>query len=446
VDLRQTVAELLAGPVDADTVAELLKEVQPYDLAEVISQLPDEDRLRLVRWLPSAFAAETLEYLTHELQYAILDHLGEEAASAVVNELSSDAVADLVLSVHPRQAERLLGLLPPDYRETVLKLTSYPENTAGGRMTVDYISLRQTWTAEQVLQHIRKVAKDVETISYLYVVDHEGKLAGVTSLRDVFLADPQQKVQDFMSTRVISVLATADQEEAARTMANYDFLSMPVTDPAGRLVGIITWDDIMDVIEEEATEDIQRMGGTEPLGEPYMNVNLFTLYRKRVGWLLLLFVAQSFTGTILKHFEDYLSQVVALTFFIPLLIDTGGNSGSQAATTVIRAMAVGEVAPLDFLRVIWREARLGLILGATMAGATLLWAFLLDSSVALGLTVAVTILAIVLVGSTVGAALPIIGRKLGFDPAVLSAPLITTVADTLGLLIYFKAAQTILGL
>ncbi|MDQ7794826.1 MAG: magnesium transporter [bacterium] len=442
----EDVLRLLAELDDDERVAEILREQQPYDVAELIPDLPAEARLRIMRSLPPAFAAETLEHLTPELQYSILDHLGEDAATAVANELSSDAVADLALSVHPRQAERLLALLPPDYREVVRKLTTYPESSAGGRMTVDYISVRQTWTQDQVMQHIRKVAKDVETINYLYVVDQDGRLTGVTSLRDLILAQPGDRVQDFMSTRLIAVTATADQEEAARELANYDFLAVPVTDPAGRLVGIITWDDVMDVIEEEATEDIQRMGGTEPLGEPYMEVNLFTLYRKRVGWLLLLFLAQSFTGTILKHFEGFLSQVVALTFFIPLLIDTGGNSGAQASTTVIRAMAVGDVTPIDFLRVVWREARLGLILGLTMAAATLLRAFLLGSGVALGLTVAVTILAIVLVGSTVGAALPIIGRRLGFDPAVLSAPLITTIADTLGLLIYFWAARMILGL
>lgn len=425
---------------------ELLDELQPFDIAELIPELTEPQRLMLLQLLPHDRAAAALEHLSYDQQYRLLDHLPEATARLVLADLPSDALVDLMGAIHPRQAEALMHLVPDDNKDRIRQLMTYPETTAGGRMTIGYIVVRSFWTAAQVIAHFRKVAHQVEAASYVYVVDGVGQLVGVASIRDILLSPDDLPVSEIAYTKVVSVEATADQEEAARILSQYDFLALPVVNDLGRLVGVITVDDIMDVFEEEATEDIQRLGGTQPLEEPYLATGMFAMFRKRIGWLLVLFVAESFTGTIMRHFEDVLTQVVALAFFIPLLIDTGGNSGSQASTLVIRALAVGEVTMKDFFRIVWREARLSLMLGLVMAVAAFARAAMLGGGPALGLTVATTIALIVVVGSTIGAALPLIGKRLGIDPAVFSAPLITTVADGVGLLIYFQMARMFLNL
>lgn len=421
-------------------------ELRPFDLAEASEALEQDEVLRLLGALEPEIAAETLEHLDFTAQYRLLDKLPPEASGAILAAMSSDGLADLVKAVHPRQAEALLVRLEAGEAATIRRLITYPEDTAGAIMTADYISVRCNQTAAGVLEHIRKVAGDAEVYAYIYVVDNRGRLAGAMSLRELILAEPASQVETFMTHDLVSVNGYADQEEAARLLADYDFVAIPVVDDAGRLVGVISVDDVLDVVQDEATEDIQRLGGSAPLDEPYLESSFARLFRKRIGWLLLLFVVQSITSNILGFFQSFLEQVVALTFFIPLLIGTGGNAGGQAATLVIRAMALGEIGCGDVLRVVWREARLALTLGVTMAAATLGWALLLSQPAALGLTVALSVAAVVLVGSTVGALMPLVGRRLGFDPAVFSAPLITTVADTVGLLVYFQIARVVLGL
>ncbi len=296
------------------------------------------------------------------------------------------------------------------------------------------------------LSHIRKIGNKAEIIAYIYVLGPLGQLVGVLSLRELIMTPPANSLQEIMTTNVISVPAEEDQEHAARLLALYDLVALPVVNPKGQMVGIITVDDVLDVIEDEATEDIQMMGGSQPLDSPYLHAGFFALFQKRITWLLLLFVVETLTGNILKHFEQTLAQVVALTFFIPLLIDTGGNAGSQASTLVIRAMAVGEITAKDFIKVIWRETRIGLVMGLTMAAASLLFVYFLHGSLHIGLTVAATLIAIVTISSFIGAILPMAAKRWGVDPAVISAPLITTVVDTSGLIIYFFLARWILGL
>jgi len=425
---------------------DLLDELQPYDIATILPELDWDHQVDLLRILPSGIAASTLEHLDHDDQYRLIDHLDDVAVRAILAEMSSDALVDLIGAIHPRQAKEILRRVPVEDLAGIRQLMTYPDYTAGGRMTIGYIAVRQEWTAEQVIAHFRKVGAQADLTNYLYIVDKDGRLVGVTSLREVLLSPPKTPIFDFMYTKVVSIMAETDQEQAARVLGQYDFLALPVVTNSGRMVGVITADDVIDVFEQEATEDIQLLGGSQPLDEPYLQSSFSSLFRKRIGWLLVLFVAASFTGNILQYYEGYLDQVVALAFFIPLLIGTGGNSGSQASTMVIRAMAVGEVSIKDFMRVVWREARLGLALGIAMAIASFIRSYFLGGPANLGLTVASAVCLIVVVGSTFGAALPILGKRIGLDPAVFSAPMITTVADTAGLIIYFQMARLIMGL
>jgi magnesium transporter len=445
--VQERIRERLAV-MDEGELRAALEELQPFDLAELLREREEreDEQIRLLGAAAPELAAGALEHLDHQDQYRLLDHLDESVSQALLTAMSSDALSDLIGVVHPRRARELLRRLPEEQRAEVRRLLEFPENTAGGRMTVDYLEAQQHWTAAQVLAHFRKVGREVELANYVYVVDSAGRLAGVASMRDVLLSAPETLVSEIMYTQVVSVRADADQEEAARLLQQYDFVALPVVDAAGRIVGVITIDDIVDVIEEEATEDIQILGGLAPLDEPYLDLSLARLFRKRIGWLLLLFLAASFTTSILRHHEGLLDQVVALAFFVPLLIGTGGNTGAQASTLVIRAMALGEVTLVDFLRVLWREIRIGLALGGAMAIVAFALARVVDLPLDLGLTVAATVILIVIVASVLGAGFPLIGRRFGLDPAVFSAPLITTIVDATGLLIYFQVARIIMGL
>ncbi len=434
-----------AGGAAAGAVA--AEGLPPVELAAALLALPGaEERRRLVQSLPPGRAAETLEHLRPEEQYRLLDHLPEESARAVLNEMSSDVVADLLLALHPRQRDRLLHWLPSDYREKVASLMAYPENSAGSLATVDYIGLREYWTAEQALAHVRKVGREADVVYYLYVLDALGRLVGVASLRDLILAEPGMPVGRLMKTRVIQVEAGTDQEEVARVLRRYDLVAVPVVDAAGRMLGVVTVDEVLDVMEEEATEDVHRMGAVQPVAEPYLEAPLWTLFRKRVGWLLALFVAEALTGTVLRHYEDEIARVVALALFIPLVIGTGGNAGSQASTLVIRALAVGDVGARDVLRVVWKESRLGLVLGAVMGSIGILRALLLGVTGDIALAVGAAQVVVVIWASLVGALLPLLGSRFRLDPAVFSAPLIATATDAVGLLIYFEVARLLLGL
>ncbi len=436
---------LLLAEKDTTGITELLKDLQPYDLSVLFKELSYENRQQLLTILPVEISAGALEYLEPYQQYALLDHLPLIPKTDILNQLSSDVIIQLFTAIHPRQAEQLMAALQDPYREQIRELMLYPEDTAGSLANVDYIAAREWWTVKQTLGHIRKIGNKAEIIAYIYVLGHLGQLAGVLSLRELIMSPPGCSLQEIMTTNVISVPAEEDQEHAARLLARYDLVALPVVNINNQMVGILTVDDILDVIEDEATEDIQMLGGSRPLDSPYLHAGFYSLFQKRIIWLLLLFVVQTLTGTILKHYEHILAQVVTLTFFIPLLIDTGGNAGSQASTLVIRAMAVGDVTARDFLRVVWREIRLGLVLGMTMAAASLLFVHFLHGSLYIGLTVSATLIVIVTISSFIGAILPMLAKRWGVDPAVISAPMITTVVDTSGLLIYFLLARWILG-
>lgn len=443
--LEQVRAQL-ADPQAHGALLDVLGPLQPFDISEILLALEPEEQLRLVELLPADVGALAIEYLEPEIQYRILHRLPEATALPLLNTMSSDAVVDLLLAVHPHQAERLLAWLPEAYREKIDDLMTYPPYTAGSLVTIDYIAAREGWTVARTLEHIRKVGGDAEMVSYVYVVDGRGHLQDVVSLRELILADPSARLRDIMNNVVVSVTADTDQEEAARILSQYDFLALPVVDGQGRLIGIVTVDDLLDVIEEEATEDVQMMGGAQPLPGTYFATPVIVLFQKRVVWLLVLFLGQAYTSTVLRHFEATLANAVALAFFIPLLIGTGGNTGSQTVAILVRSLAVGEVGFKDLFRVMGRELATGILLGATLGLATWGRAYMMGLGIEFGPIVGLSGLFIVVWAALVAGILPLLLHRLKVDPALVSGPLITTVVDGTGLFIYFTLARLMLGL
>jgi magnesium transporter len=443
--LKQMVQELLMSGNDRKLI-EFLHELQPFDISTLLTEFEEPDQLKILALTEPDIAAETLEHLDYDEQYRLLDHSPDEVTRSILASMSDDAVADLVMAIHPRQAQEILRRVPKEDLAGIRLLMTYPDDSAGGIMSLDYIAVREDWNVSRVINHFRKVGGKATVTNYVYVVDPQGRLAGVTSLKEVLLSNPDTLVSDIMYTKIVSVPVDAHQEETAKLLSRYDFVALPVTDNDGRLVGVIAVDDILDVIEEEDTEDIHKLGGSQPLDEPYMSSSLFDLVKKRIGWLLVLFIAEGFTGNILRSYEDILAQVVALTFFIPLLTDTGGNSGSQASTLVIRAMALGEVTLKDLAKILWKELRIGAVLGLIMGMVGFVFSWVIGGSQAVALTVSITLVVILVVSSTIGAVLPLIGTRFGVDPAVFSAPLISTIVDATGLLVYFAVASRVLKL
>jgi len=437
---------LLEPGASGNALLELVDELQPYDLSLLLRELSQDQKNSLLQSIPPEIAAETLEHLEPLEQYHHLSNLNHRAAVDILNHLSSDNIVQLFAALHPRQTERLISYLEPEYQAKVRDLLTFPENSAGSLASVDFVAARRGWTAEQALEHLRKVGQRAEMYKYIYVLDPLGGLTGVVSLRDLILADPQTPVEEIMATKLITVAAETDQEEAAQLLARYDLEALPVVSGSGRMVGIITVDDILDIIEEEATEDIHLLGGSQPLDTPYLQSGILDVFRKRIVWLALLFIAGAITSNILQHYEKVLGQMIALTFFIPLLINTGGNAGAQTCTMVTRAMVLGDVGLKDFVKVIFREMRLGLALGAAMAVVGFAWSRILQNPHNIAFTISATIVTLVTVSSTIGAAMPVIGKRFGLDPAVFSAPMITTIVDALGLIIYFQFARMIMGL
>lgn len=444
-ELGSRLEALLEQPDDR-IVNEFVLTLRPADVALLLARTPDEAaRGRVFALLSAEAAARVIEESRLDMQKALLNELSTDRIQSVLEEMSSDDLADLIGSLRPQEAGRLLELIPEE-AAGIRQLMAYPENSAGGVMTPEFVRLRESQTAAEAIEHIRKRAPGVETIYYLYVTDEQRQLTGVISLRQLIVAEPGQRVGQLMDRHVVKVPVTMDQEQVAQILTRYDLLAVPVVGDNDVLLGVVTVDDALDVMHEEATRDIQQLGGSTPLEAPYLQTSFLSLVNSRVWWLLLLFLLQSLTITIMDHYGAALESVILLAFFVPLLIDTAGNAGSQASTLVIRALAVGDLRMSDFARVVLREASVGLTLGVVMALATMVRAALMGSPILIGYTVALTIMLIVLVASVIGGALPILIQRLNLDPAVASAPLITTVADTAGLLLYFTIASWMLGL
>jgi magnesium transporter len=430
-----------------------LEELPGAEVADVLRELPPQEAALVFRFLRRDEAGEVFAYLPAERQEELIHALGTEGSLRVVEAMDPDDRARLLDELPAEIAQRIMASLSPEDRRVTQAILGYPPESVGRLMTPDYISVRPDWTIRRVLQEIRTRGRDAETINVLYVVDDEGRLIDDLRLRQVLLADPDLPVEQIIDHQFTGLIATDDQEEAVRVMARYDRAVLPVVDSRGVLVGIVTADDVADVAEEEATEDIQKLGAVEALDEPYMLTTLQTMYRKRSGWLSILFLGQSITVFVLGAFEQYLEAVTVLMLFIPLVISCGGNSGSQAAMLATRALALREILPRDWRRIVGREIATGLALGLTLGflGMALfyVWHTLGVASTQEPLRVALTVggavVGIVLWGTTAGSLLPLILQRLGFDPAVASTPLVATLMDATGIVIYFMVAILVLG-
>ncbi len=440
--LSQVRAALAAG--DWNRAVALIESLRPPDQADLFGELPPEEQDALLPRLDVEDSADILEELEDSEAAELAARLDTETLAQILDEMEPDEAADLLGDIPPAQAIQALSAM--EEADEVEPLLAHPDETAGGLMTPPLVTLRQEMTAEEAIAHLRALAPDSETVYYLFVVDDENRLVGVVSLRQLIVAPPATRIREIMDPEVIHIHAGADQEEAARLMSRYNLLALPVVDDENHLLGLITHDDLVGVLEDEATEDIYRLSASEPLDEPYLDTPIPTMFRKRIGWLLLLFVTETFTGSVLRLFEHELAEAIALTFFVPLLIGTGGNAGSQVASAVIRALALGELTFRHLLIVVWREIRTALLLGLAMGAIGFLRALTWHSPSPLAITVAVSLSAIVVWAAIIGASLPLIAHRLRIDPAVVSGPAMSTLVDATGLVIYFLIARAIMGL
>jgi len=432
----------------------LFSEMPPADVAEIILDLPEDERVIIFRILPNVLAADVFEYLDLESQQQLLRGMAHEQVVSLLNEMSPDDRTALLEELPSAAARQLIQLLTPDERKIAQALLGYPEGSVGRLMTPDFIAAREDWTVQQVLDYVREHGQDRETLNFVYVVDDKGRLIDDLRMREFLLRPLTTKVGRIMDRSFVHLTANETQGEALNIFRKYDRAALPVVDSANVLVGIVTVDDMLDVAEEEATEDIQKIGGMEALDEPYMRIPLWKMVRKRAGWLVILFLGEMLTATAMSNYQDEIAKAVVLALFLPLIISSGGNSGSQASTLIIRAMALGEVGLRDWWRVASRELQagfsLGLILGTIGAIRVAVWSVIGEKYFhreiygphwpLVALTVGIALIGVVLWGSLSGSMLPFLLRRLGADPATSSAPFVATLVDVTGLVIYFSIA------
>ena len=424
-----------------------LAEWNEADIASVLEELPHEELLKVFRILPKSIAADVFAFLPVELEQEIITTLTDREAANIINNLMADDAADLMEEMPAGLVKKLLANADPEARRDINHLLRYPEDSAGSLMTVEFVDLKENLTVQECIDRIRRVGVDKETIDTCYVLDLGRHLIGTVSLRDLLLNQPDSHVVEFMNENVISTNTMTDQEEVAKMFQKYDLTTMPVVDNEGRLVGIITIDDVVDILQEEVTEDIEKMAAILPTDKPYMKTGTFETWKKRIPWLLLLMISATVTGKIITHYENALGAYVVLTSFIPMLMDTGGNAGGQASVTIIRGLSLEEIEWHDIFRVIWKEIRVAVVCGATLAVAGFAKIMMFDDvSVVVALVVCLTLVVTVFFAKIVGCSLPMIAQKIGFDPAVMASPFITTIVDALSLLIYFQFATRILGI
>jgi magnesium transporter len=431
---------------EREGVVGLAELIGAAEWADLVPQLEPSEVAVLIQWLPDEEIALILEELSPTEAARILRSLSANEAGELLGEMDPDDAADVVELLPDEEVHEILVRMQPADAAEIRSLSGYEPDSAGGIMTPAYVAVARDATSAQAIAAIRRLVDDAETVNYVYVVDDERHLLGVLSLYRLLLSPDDTPVEKLMAPSTVRVRASADQETAARILTDRNLLAIPVVDDDDHILGIITEDDVADVLQAEATEDIERLGGSQPLNLPYRLASVPLLVRKRVGWLLLLFFAEGYTGTVLQNFEGELKAVVALSFFIPLLIGTGGNIGSQTVTLVVRAMALGEVAMRDIGWLVFKELRVGLVIGLFMAAVGVAQAIFLHVSNDIAFVVALTLVSICIWSATVASALPLLLRRLGVDPAVVSAPLISTLVDGTGLIIYFEIARLWLGL
>lgn len=452
-EMLEKIEDLLSRKRYAE-LRDLLLSMEAADIAVLCADL-DEARLPLLfRLLPKEQAAEVFVELDSDEQEMLIRGFSNTELKEVLDELYLDDTVDIVEEMPANVVKRILKHSDPEIRKSINEILKYPEDSAGSIMTTEFVDLKKTMTVEDALKRIRRTGPDKETINICYVIDDGRNLLGVLSIRTLLLAEEDDVIGDIMEQNFISVQTLDDQEVVARMLSKYDFLALPVVDTENRLVGIVTVDDAMDVLQEEVTEDIEKMAAMLPSDKPYLKTGIFETFKSRIPWLLLLMISSTFTGQIISSFEDALAAVTVLTAYIPMLMDTGGNCGSQSSVSVIRGISLNEIEFSDLFQVIWKEIRVAVICGVTLAAANFVKLMLVDRmlfhnqlmTIPVAAVICCTMVCTVLCAKLVGCALPMLAKKIGFDPAVMASPFITTIVDALSLLIYFRFAISILGI
>ena len=425
----------------------ILEDMNESDIADIIEDL-EEDKVRKVfRLLPKSMAAEVFVYLPMDVQTSIIAMMSDKDAGSFVDMLASDDATDLLDEMPANVVTRILANTTKETRRDINELLKYPEDSAGSIMTVEYLDFKETMTAKECIDKIRHEGSDKETINNCFVLDKNRMLLGSIDIKDLLLANQDETVNNIMDDDIIYAETMEDQEVVAEMFKKYDLLVMPVVDSEKRMVGIITIDDIVDILEEETNEDIAKMAAITPSDKPYLSLSVFEIWKKRIPWLLLLMISATFTSLIIQKYEAALAAMVILTSYIPMFMDTAGNAGSQSSVTIIRSLAISEIEFKDFFKVIWKEFRVSILCGVVLAVCNFLKLLLIDKvAVTVALVVCLTLLVTVMFAKLIGCTLPLVAKKIGFDPAVMASPFITTIVDSISLVVYFSIATMILGI
>lgn len=440
----QALLELLERR-DLHALRAALLEENEVDIAEFLEELPQDKIVVVFRALPKEMAAEVFSNLEPDTQQVIIQSATDQEVSAIVEELYVDDAVDMLEELPANVVKRVLKAARPDTRKLINQFLNYPDNSVGSIMTAEFTDLKQSMTVAQAIAHIRRTGENSESVYTCYVTDAGRRLEGVLTIKELLLAQDDQLIADLMETDVITAETTEDQEEAVARMMKYDFISMPVVDKEGRLVGIVTVDDVMDVMEEEATEDFEKMAAMAPSEKPYLKTSVLSLAKHRILWLLVLMISGMITGGILGQYEAAFAAMPLLVTFIPMLTDTGGNAGSQSSTLVIRGMAVGEIQLKDFAKVFWKELRVSMLVGVVLSAVNFVRLIITyPGNQMVALTVALALFVTVLLAKTVGGVLPMVAKLCHADPAIMAAPLITTIVDAISLVVYFRIACALL--
>lgn len=444
--MNEKILELLEARKYSE-IAAMVKDMNPADAAVMLEELPEQKMPIVFRLLPKELAADTFAYMDGDGQEILVRGFSDKELDEVMEQLFLDDTVDMIEEMPANVVKRILRHVDLDTRKMINQVLNYPRDSAGSIMTMEYVDLKRNMTVEQAFERIRATGVEKETIYTCYVTDSRRKLEGIVTVKDLLLSPKTEAIRNIMETNVKFVSTHTDQEEAAKALSKYDFLAIPVVDAEERLVGIVTVDDAIDVLQEEATEDIEKMAAIAPSDRPYMKTSAFATWKKRVPWLLFLMISATFTSGIISSYEDALASMMVLSSFIPMLMDTGGNSGSQSSTTIIRGLSLGEIRYLDVPKIIFKESAVALMCGGTLAVANFVKLMLVDRvTLLVAAAVCLTLMVIVLVSNVVGSTLPILAKRLGFDPTVMASPLITTIVDAVALVIYFNIAKLLLGI
>jgi len=444
--MKEQLLELLENK-EYIKLRDLLIEMNHVNIAEILEELDTNNQLVIFRILPKDTAVLVFSYLSTDTQEAIIHAITDKEVKTLIDELYFDDMIDLLEEMPANIVKKIIRNVSEEERSLVNQFLKYPENSAGSLMTIEYVDLKRDITVKDALQKIKRIGLEKETVYTCYVIDQNRKLEGIVSLRELVVSPDDTLISDLMTTDVIYVHTNDDQEEVAKVFKKYGFLALPVVDTEKRLVGIITFDDIMKVIEEESTEDIYKMAAIVPSEETYMSSSIFHLARNRITWLLFLMISATFTGYIIRNYEATLSSQVILASFIPMLMDTAGNAGSQASTLIIRGLSLGEVKIKDIFKIIFKEFRISLIVGLILSSINLIRILIVDkTSFSIALTVSLSLYLTIVFAKVFGGMLPIIASKLKLDPAIMASPIITTIVDAISLLFYFQLASLILGI